>query len=68
MISSCSLCICISLCAPLNFFVFSAVRVVSKESGRLVLPRTFCLYSVYCLDQRINDVSVDESSSDKMDA
>jgi hypothetical protein len=29
--------------------VFYAVRVVSNESGRLVLPRTSCLHSYYPL-------------------
>jgi hypothetical protein len=31
----------LSVCRP--FFVFYAVRVVSKESRRLVLPKTYCL-------------------------
>jgi hypothetical protein len=30
----------VCLCIPPNFFVFYAVRDISKESGRLVLPRT----------------------------
>jgi hypothetical protein len=32
------LCVCI----PVNFFVYCVFRVVSKESWRLVLPRTSC--------------------------
>jgi hypothetical protein len=39
MISPCCLCVCVS---PSNFFVFCVVRVVSKESRRLVLPRSAC--------------------------
>jgi hypothetical protein len=33
---------CVSV-SPLNAFVFYAVRVVPKESSRLVLPRTYCI-------------------------
>jgi hypothetical protein len=33
----------LSVCLhPLNFFVFYAVRLVSKENRRLVLPRYSC--------------------------
>jgi hypothetical protein len=39
MRSSCS----VSVCRP-NYFVFYAVCVVGKESRRLVLPRTSCLF------------------------
>jgi hypothetical protein len=33
------------LCIPPNIFVFCAIRVVTKESRLLVLPRASCLYS-----------------------
>jgi hypothetical protein len=32
----------LSVYPSLMFFLFFAVRVVSKESRRLVLPRTYC--------------------------
>jgi hypothetical protein len=32
----------VSTCAHINFFVFYAVRVLSMESRRLVLPRPSC--------------------------
>jgi hypothetical protein len=53
-------------------FVLYAVRVVSKESRRLVLPRTSCslrhvvrekrfvTYSKYCLDQRTPDFLISQ--------
>jgi hypothetical protein len=37
-------CLCIHLCIPLNFFVFYAVHVISKERRWLILPRTSCVY------------------------
>jgi hypothetical protein len=39
MWSPCCLCVCVS---HINFFVMYTVHVVSKESRRLVLFRTFC--------------------------
>jgi hypothetical protein len=40
MRSLCCLCTCVSPPPPPNVFVFCAVRVISKESRRLVLPIT----------------------------
>jgi hypothetical protein len=36
----------VPLLHPVNFFVFHAVRVISKESSRLVIPRTSCSYFI----------------------
>jgi hypothetical protein len=45
-----SLCVCVS---PLNFFVFSAVRVLSKENRRLILPKTSC--DIYVFGQQTEE-------------
>jgi hypothetical protein len=42
MRSRCCLYVCVT--PPTNYLVFYAVRVVSKESRPLVLPRTSCAY------------------------
>jgi hypothetical protein len=58
-------CLCVRLCIPLsslgngsvkfpslllgNGYVFYAVRVVSKASRRLVLPRTSCIIFIFDL-------------------
>jgi hypothetical protein len=47
MRSPCCLCLRL-LCISLIFFVFYAVRVVSKERGRLVLPRTYFYLFMVC--------------------
>jgi hypothetical protein len=64
MRSRCSPCVCVcvsplsllgngSVKVPLsmldNGYVFYAVRVVSKESRRLVLPRTSCFFRILLL-------------------
>jgi hypothetical protein len=38
--SPCSMCVCVSL----YFFLFYVVRVVSKESRRVILPKTSCFH------------------------
>jgi hypothetical protein len=39
----CCLCVCVSVCVSYpNFFIFCALRVVSREGKWLVLPRTSC--------------------------
>jgi hypothetical protein len=57
-----TLCVCVCVCVrarararvcvlpsvPLNFFVFFAVRVVSKESRRLVLPQLLVHNAALC--------------------
>jgi hypothetical protein len=37
-------CLCVCVSTP-NFFVFYAVRVMSKKRMRLILPTTSCVYS-----------------------
>jgi hypothetical protein len=43
-------CLCVYLCVALNFFVPCGVRLVSKESRRLILPRTSC-FLYLCSDE-----------------
>jgi hypothetical protein len=37
-----------------NGYVFYAARVVSKESMRLVLPRTYCFFLFLIITENIN--------------
>jgi hypothetical protein len=51
MRSPCCLCVCLP---ALNIFVFYAVLVISKESMRLVPPRTFCYTLLMSLELRVS--------------
>jgi hypothetical protein len=44
------------LCIPPTFFVFYAVRLISKESRRLVIPTKSCFKVYFCVTARIRHV------------